>query len=277
MAGEHETLFQWSRKKFNTGTIIIREYFHNTRRPFRLTLAGEVFYVLTSPHDVAAVYKETESLTFDQFVRDIMVAFGASPGAIEKMWLLPSNDKHGFNAQVENPSQKCLAQLTRDFHKQQLHPGQNQRSLSEKFQGYIEESLRWDSMSTRPNDKYILRSSEMSKEISLKGWCADVLLNAATRAFYGESLLQNQPDLFRDFFDFDDNSWMLMYRYPRFMATSMYQAKDAAIDALTKYFATPKGSRRGEAWFIRTLEAEQRQLGIDDRDIATLNLMVYWV
>lgn len=206
-----------------------------------------------------------------------MVAFGASPGAIEKMWLLPSNDKHGFNAQVENPSQKCLAQLTRDFHKQQLHPGQNQRSLSEKFQGYIEESLRWDSMSTRPNDKYILRSSEMSKEISLKGWCADVLLNAATRAFYGESLLQNQPDLFRDFFDFDDNSWMLMYRYPRFMATSMYQAKDAAIDALTKYFATPKGSRRGEAWFIRTLEAEQRQLGIDDRDIATLNLMVYWV
>ena len=132
-------------------------------------------------------------------------------------------------------------------------------------------------MSIKGNDKYIIRSSEISLDISLRGWCADVSLNAATRAFYGESLLQNQPDLFRKFFDFDDNSWMLMYRYPRFMTTSMYQAKDAAIDALTQYFATPRGSRLGEAWFVRTLEAEQRQLGIGDRDIATLNLMVYWV
>lgn len=206
-----------------------------------------------------------------------MVAFGASPGAIEKMWLLPSNDTQGFNAQVKNPSQKFLFQLTRVFHKQRLHPGQNQRSLSAKFQDCIDESLRWESMSIKGNDKYIIRSSEISLDISLRGWCADVSLNAATRAFYGESLLQNQPDLFRKSFDFDDNSWMLMYRYPRFMATSMYQAKDAAIDALTQYFALPRGSRQGEAWFVRTLEAEQRQLGIGDRDIATLNLMVYWV
>ena len=205
-----------------------------------------------------------------------MVAFGASCDAIEKMWLPPSDDKHGFNAQVANPNHKSLAQLTRDFHKQQLHPGENQRSLSAKFQDYIDESLRWDRMSANINDKYILRSGDLFKDVSLKGWCAEVLLNAATRAFYGETLLQNQPDLFRDFFDFDDNSWMLMYRYPRFMARSMYQAKDAAVDALTQYFAMPKESRRGEAWFIRTLEAEQRQLGIGDRDIATLNLMVYW-
>ena len=257
--------------------MVTREYFNNTRRPFRVTLAGEVLYILTSPHDVAAAYKETESLTFDVFIRDIMVAFGASSGAIEKMWLLPSNDKNGFNAQVTNPNHKSLAQLTRDFHKQQLHPGQNQRSLGAKFQDYIEESLRWDSMSTKLNDTYILRSGEQSKDISLKGWCADVLLNAATRAFYGESLLHDQPDLLRHFFDFDDNSWMLLYRYPRFMARSMYQAKIAAVDALTQYFAAPKKSRRGAAWFIRTLEAEQRQLGLGDRDIATLNLMVYWV
>lgn len=205
-----------------------------------------------------------------------MVAFGTSPGAIEKMWLPPRSDEHGFNAQVENPRHETLAQLTRDFHKQQLHPGQNQRSLSEKFQNYIDESLHWDSMSLTPK-KYILGSNEMSKDISLKGWCADVLLDAATRAFYGESLLQNQPDLLQDFFDFDDNSWMLMYRYPSFLASSMYQAKDAAIDGLTQYFAMPKESRGGEAWFIRTLEAEQRQLDIGDRDIATLSLMVYWV
>jgi len=249
------------------------EYFHNSRQPYLLTLAGERFYVLTSAQDVAVAYKNTDSLTFDVFVRDIMVAFGSSSGAIEKMWLFPSKDGHGFAAQVPNPAQKCLAQLTRDFHKQQLHPGENQSALADKFLHHIDESLRWERMSV----KYILKSTESSREISLKGWCGDVLLDAATRAFFGESLLQIEPDLFRDFFDFDDNSWMLLYRYPRFLAKDMYRAKDAAIDALTKYFALPKESRSGEAWFIRTLEAEQRQLGIGDRDIATLMLMVYWV
>lgn len=248
-----------------------------------MTLAGEQFYIITSAEDVAAIYKNVESFTFDIFVRDIMVAFGASAIAIDKMWSFPPDEKnsHGFVASVPNPSNKCLAQLTREFHRQQLHPGDQQRELSDKFLFYINGSLVWEVISAETvvradNDNDENKNSTITR-LSLKKWCSDVLLQAATKAFFGESLLNLQPDLLDNFVDFDDNSWMLMYRFPRFLAQSMYRAKDAAIDGLEKYFRTPTHCRTDAAWFVRTLEREQRQLGIGDRDIATLILMVYWV
>lgn len=68
-----------------------------------------------------------------------------------------------------------------------------------------------------------------------------------------------------------------MYRFSRFLAKTMYRAKDAAIDGLERYFKTRKECRNDAAWFVQTLETEQKRLGIGERDIATLILMVYWV
>lgn len=202
-----------------------------------------------------------------------MVAFGASSNAIDKMWLFPNKNGQGFAATVPNPFNKCLAQLTRDFHRQQLHPGDHQRELSDIFLFQIDSSLLWQHMSAET----VVEDDQILKRLSLKRWCGDVLLQAATNAFFGKSLLEIQPDILQNFLNFDDNSWMLMYRFPRFLAKSMYQAKDAAIDALEKYFETPQECRRDAAWFVQTLETEQRRLGIGNRDIATLILMVYWV
>lgn len=53
-------------------------------------------------------------------------------------------------------------------------------------------------------------------------------------SFFGEALLEIEPDLFRTSFDFDDDSWMLLYRYPKFLAKRLYRSKDAAIDAMTR-------------------------------------------
>ena len=229
-------------------------------------------YVLTSPQDVSDAYKNTTALTFDGFMYDIMIGFEASPNAVQKMWLYPGSGGSGYQSIVDNPHQKCLAKLTREFHRQQLHPGPNLNEIGDKFLNYISNALQWENFSRKhpPDDNGQV-------EISLKGWCSDVLLEAATRAFFGDALLEIEPDLFRHFFTFDDNSWMLLYKYPRFLARHMYNAKDAAVHALTQYFKLPRDKREGETWFVRTLESEQRSLGIDDRDIANLMMMVYWV
>jgi hypothetical protein len=239
-----------------------------------VTIAGQKMYILTSPQDVSDAYKNTASLTFDGFMHDIMVAFRASPSAIQKMWLYPRSGGAGYQSIVENPHQKCLAQLTRDFHHQQLHPGPHLDDIAPKFLNYINNALQWENVS----GNYVSKDTDTeSKEISLKAWCGDVLLEAATRAFFGDALLEIQPDLFRHFIAFDDNSWMLIYRYSRFLAKPMYSAKDTVTDALTRYFKLPRDKRVGEAWFVRTLESEQRSLGIKDHDIATLMMMIYWV
>lgn len=249
----------------------ISTYFSDDRKPFAITLAGKQLYILTSPDDISAAYKETEALTFDIFVRDMMDSFGASKQSMDGMWL-PAGD-HGFNALVPNPERKCLADLTRDFHKQQLHPGPELDNISGKFIACIDESLQWKHISTR----YAGLEDGVTRTVSLKDWCGEVLLYAATESFFGSALLRLKPDLFSKFFDFDDDSWMLLYKYPRFLSRRMHDAKDEAIDALTRYFALSKEQRLGEAWFVSTLETEQRRLNVGNRDIATLILQVYWV
>lgn len=135
----------------------------------------------------------------------------------------------------------------------------------------------WTTIISNTRSRLIESDGDSTVHISLKEWCGDVLLDAATRAFFCERQLEIQPDLFQRFFEFDDDSWMLLYRYPRFLSRRMHRAKDVAIDAMTKSFELTLDRRQDAAWFVQTLEKEQKQLGIDERDIATLQLMVYWV
>ena len=172
-----------------------------------------------------------------------------------------------------NPLHKTLAHLGEDFYRQQLYPGKELDILQKTFLQRIHDSFLWDNMS----DKIILSSTQDTRTVSLLQWCREVLLDSATRSFFGDRLLDIEPDLFESFFDFDDNSWKLTYHLPRFLSKEMFSAKEKATDALRRYLALPREQRPGEAWLIRTLEAEMRQLGIEVPDIASFIMMIYWV
>lgn len=129
----------------------------------------------------------------------------------------------------------------------------------------IHHSLRWDSISNNT----IHSSTSDTKTLSLLGWTRDVHLDSAARSFFGDRLLEVEPDLFRTFLDFDDNSWKFTYRLPLFMSQDMYRAIEKLIDAFTAYFELPMEERSGSAWFVQTLETEMRQVGIGSSYIAS--------
>ena len=234
-------------------------------------MAGQKLYVITSSQDAAAVYKNTTSLTFDDYIRDVMVSFGGTPSAVEKMWQVPGRgDTVPFSP---NPAHKTLAHLCGDWYRHQLHPGRPLDILQSGFLHNINFSLLWEKIS----DNVVLSSTHDSKVVSLLGWCREVLLDSATRAFFGDRLLELEPELFQSFFDFDDNSWKLTYKLPGVLSKEMTAAKQKGIDALTRYFQLPKEERPGEAWLVQTLEAEMRHVGIQDPDIAAFVMMFYWV
>lgn len=54
------------------------KYFKNIREPFSVTLTKEKLVILTSPQDVAAAYKNTISLRYYIFVKNILLNFGTS-------------------------------------------------------------------------------------------------------------------------------------------------------------------------------------------------------
>ncbi len=234
-------------------------------------MAGERLYIITSPQDVSVVYKNIVSLTFDEYIRDMMYQFGGSEYAVQKMWQDPAKSTALLSP---NPFHKNLARLGEDFYRQQLHPGTNLEELQSQFMPNIHKSLTDENMSAK-----IIISSTITgeKTVSLLGWVREVLLDSATRSFFGDRLLEIEPNMFKNFFDFDDNSWKLTYHLPRIFATEMYEAKQQATDALIKYFQLPKEERPGAAWLVRTLESEMRNLGIGDADVACFLMMIYWV
>jgi hypothetical protein len=195
-----------------------REYFNDDRKPFSINVAGELMYIITSPDDVKAAYRNTPSLTMDVFLQGLMSGFEVASSAVEKVYWKPNPNGTGSQLISPNPSHKSLASLTVDFYREQLYPGPRLTQLGEITCSYIEEAVRWDTMSDR---RYTLSHAVWSKDISLLHWCEDVLLKAAARSFFGDALFDVNPNMIEDFLKFDAVSWKLMYRYPKILSRDM--------------------------------------------------------
>ncbi|KZF26779.1 cytochrome P450 [Xylona heveae TC161] len=251
-----------------------REYFRNDRKPFALNLAGEKLYIITGPADVSVAYKNTATLTMDIFLQELMKGFEISPAAIGKMYWHPGSDGSGQTLLSPNPHRKSLVHLTTDLYRQQLHPGEKMETLGNLVCDHISMYLSWNNM-TGP--EYVVAEGNDFKDISLLHLCEHVLLNAATRSFFGDKLLEIDPDMLKSFLQYDGLSWKLMYRLPTFLAKDMHGAKHRLIRALEIYFSLPKDERPGANWFMQTQEMEQRALGVEVKDMAKLVAMIYWV
>ena len=69
-----------------------------------------------------------------------------------------------------------------------------------------------------------------------------VLINAGTTAFFGETFLKSDPNLLRNFIHFDDNNWMVWYKW--LDATLMRTPKAKVLKTLERYLAMPKEKGR---------------------------------
>lgn len=241
---------------------------------FKLTFPGQELYVMTSPRDIAQVYKNTAELTFDTFIRQTLKSLGASSSAIEK-WI-PQRHYQAESDQTVTGSILPASDFTHIGEKlcqRQLLPGRELDSLQRVFMNGIHEALLWDKVTP----KCTLRSCPRLKTVSLLSWCREVLLESATHAFFGERLMRINPNLFASFFIFDASSWKLNYGYPRFLSNELYAARDVIIDSLESYFKLPRSKRPGMSYLITQFEDEMKRLDIEERDIAALVMPVYWV
>lgn len=240
--------------------------------------------ILTSAQDAASAYKNTGSLSYDHFVKDLFQTYGVSHTTITRMYQPPqdfSNEKASSSntlLQTENPSGKNLCHLQSDFYKQQLHPSERLDTLGVKFLGNINEHLRYDRISAN----YEVTSSKAQegtnfKTISLYRWCREVLVHSATQTFFGKQLFALDPNFLQTFYTYDSTSWKLLYKYPRPFAQDVNTAKRSLVSTLTAYLTLPSTSRQDASWLMQTLEREQRAIGIDTANIAAMMMLAHWV
>lgn len=228
--------------------------------------------MLTKPEDVAQAYRITTTLSFDTFVKGLLIESGVSGDCVGKMFQNPDPANQIF----PNPFNKSLARLSREMHIHQLFPGdQNLLSvIGKSFTKYFDKSLTIESLSQRT--RYVKRPQEDAVELSMNTWTSDIFANAGQEAYFGNLLREIDPDLTWTFLEFDSLTWQVLYQYPSFLCGKMLSARNKMNESITKYYERPQSERADVAWFTPAFEDEVRKLGVNTRDLAAMMMTIYW-
>lgn len=208
-------------------------------------------------------------------LNDLLVAFGVSASVIPALWqtpaAVPTCDKNG-QRNINTAPKLSLVHSTLDLYKRQLLPGKNLDHFSEKLLRYISESLRWETVSAR----YPLLHPGSANRLSLKDFCAEVLVDAITRTFFGDRIYEVESELVQNLLDFNDDAWMLIFKYPQSSASKLSKARQKILRAFVAYMQSPEEMRSERAWMIERVMEDQKVVDMGDQDRAALLLMIYW-
>ena len=168
---------------------------NGTNETYKLNFAGHVTYVVTSPKVISTVYKFKANLSFEKSIQPMLMAFGASKSAVEKLIPLLDPEKRITAGGITNQTAIKLC------HEAMLY-GERSDALQSVLLGKIDECVEFENLSA----KIVLSQSPENRRISLLQFCREVLMNSATHAFFGPRILDIEPNLFEIFYIFDSTS-----------------------------------------------------------------------
>lgn len=258
-----------SRKCDRKLTNMSRHYLKYTKEPFAITAFGMKFYVVTQAKHSAEVYRNTETLSFENFVQGLMKINGNDEDVIEAVYAALPTNKPGF----PNPQGESLGVLAQRMHAHQLHPGENLLTLENSVQNWIHHHLNQEDISAcvcaNPD-------TSSSIQVPLYRWCSEYFIQLGQDVYFGKALTKIDPDLPMNFFKFDELIWKMLYQYPTYMSSDMITSRTQVIGSLQKYFETPQAQRSNDtAWLTNVMEIEMRALGLNDFNLAVVMFHLY--
>lgn len=248
-----------------------RKHFASVNEPFALTAFGHTFYVVTHAKHSAEVYKNTESLSFEEFVQSLMRINGNNEDTIRTVYSPLPKDKSGF----PNPEGLSLGVLAQRMHVHQLHPGENMVILQERVRDWINRELNLDVFAKVCT--YSPSRSSTHILLPLYEWTSDYFVRLGQYVYFGNVLDQVDPNYPSAYITFDEVIWKMLYQYPAFFCRDMTAPRDRMMASLKAYFQIPQNQRREQAaWIINAMEDEMRALGVDDENLAIMVFHLYF-
>lgn len=227
------------------------------------------FYVVTQVKHSAEVYRNTETLSFEDFVQGLMRINGNDENIIKAVYTALPTTKAGF----PNPQGESLGQLAQRMHAHQLHPGENLVTLQKQVKGWLDRHLNIPDLAAYPS---AVSKSASSIEVPLYQWCSETFIQLGQDVYFGAKLAQIDPGLPAAFLAFDELIWKMLYQYPSFMSGDMTKPRARVIASLHKYFQVPQKQRSdGTAWLINAMEDEMRAIGVHGENLAVVVFHLY--
>lgn len=209
--------------------------------------------MVTNAKQSAEVYKNTTSLSFEDFVQTLMRTNGNDEHTIKTVYSpLPIN-KTGF----PNPEGLSLGVLAQRMHVHQLHPGDNMVVLQEKVRGWINRQFKLDIIAKGCTHSEAPSSTPVQVQLPLYEWTSDYFVRLGQYAYFGDVLDQIDPNYPNAYIIFDEVIWKMLYQYPNFLCRDMTGPRDQMMASLNTYFKLPPSQRRDQAaWIINAMEDE---------------------
>ncbi|CVK85833.1 related to cytochrome P450 7B1 (oxysterol 7-alpha-hydroxylase) [Fusarium mangiferae] len=217
--------------------VAARSYFRIPAQPFSVLIGGRRMYVILDRRDISETHQKTKELHFDAYIDQFMQYVSVSKEARDVLW----------GATVTETSLSVPNSL-RSWIRTDMTRASSQRFFDECL-SELNSVMQQGSPLTTGN----------SNEHDMFTWASDIMVRAYTKNFFGAALIENSPGLVDDFRGFNRQTWKLLYKYPRFLSRSACDSRDAAIDALERYFEMPQGQRLDAA-----------------PDIAAVLFQLYW-
>ena len=228
----------------------------------------ESLVIVTTSHDAGTVFNKTKLLTWEKFLTRLAGNFGVAKSQISLVWHEPTAGEERYKDRI-NPQNMNLMSWTEALYRQHIFPGESLDKSSNQTLRHLDASLHWE----RLNSTY----TSGSEPVALMGFCADILLTELTQVLFGQLVYDIQPELTRQLYDFNEDSWkILVFEYPKFAARRAANAKDGILDAMGKYIQTPEEQLQDASEVIRSYVKELRRGGCNDQTLAGLASILLW-
>lgn len=244
-----------------------KKYLNNTREPFALQLKDRKMYFVLHPDDSTAVYRNTTTMSFMKVVEQLQRTFRISEKTMQTAWTVPKSkeeDRVQTIAGVSNPGLKSLGDLSMDFWKAQV-AGKEYGALEAKFSHMIADELAKEVAHGPTGDGVFKLLPLMQK----------VFLTAGMRTFFGEKLLEMDPDFVAKFIAFDGESWKLWFKWP--LSKKMFANKRRVEESLEKWLEVPRGERGDLSYLVDMVEKTQVAIGTRVDDLARIMHLLIFV
>ncbi|KAK5997452.1 Cytochrome P450 monooxygenase calL-like protein [Cladobotryum mycophilum] len=257
-------------KDYNEAIDKGRKHFNGSNMPFSVSIAGARLYICSAPEDVASLYRNTTTISYQNVIKDMYRWIGVSEDGFEKMFTLDQSSKH--NIGMAHPQAPSI--MINEHHRRQTKPGELFNDLLHKrtipgidrsFQAIVNRS-----------SSSVIGASTDSATVSLLGLCTDLFLRGTTTAFLGQKIWEVNPKLLDSFAVWERTNWKYMFQMPEFISGDMVQARNAIINTFVDYLAIPAAERSDCNDFVKSIETMMRDLGVDEKDMAKIFMLHFW-
>lgn len=163
-------------------------YWPNTRA-IAPQVGPETLYSVTSPQDVARVFKRADVLIWEGHLNQIFLNFGFNAESLRLAWLKPvDGDARYIHNNPVNPKQLSLIHLIENIYVKQFLPGVQMDIMSQAFNKSLQTTLCWPEF-----DVCAVKTNGGLQTVSLKALCQHVLLEAGIFSFLVQRLVRWTP------------------------------------------------------------------------------------